>query len=178
MFPLKRSKSPPRLAVLCFFLAQFYIPWRFGSQIMSTLSDLVTSFLINDSFNDAQIYHSLFPQPKIYQQYISFFHPIWLIGCFFFFFFKSFSFFPDKVDNSTGSYTHRNSIITKSVEKLNPNLVFSYFNVVQFSVTFVKGETPFRSKLTFSLSTYCSKEKNVISKFKLIPNTLECGFKQ
>lgn len=141
---------------------------------MSTLSHLVTSFLINDSFNDAQIYHSLFPHPKIYQQYISFVTQFDLQAIFK----KSFSFFPDKVDNSTGTYTHRNSIITKLEEELIPNLVLSYFNVGQFSVTFVKGKTYFRPNLTFNLSAYCSKEMNVISKFKLIPNTLECGFKQ
>ena len=37
--------------------SQFYILWQFGSHIMSTLSDLVTSSFIHDSLNDTQINH-------------------------------------------------------------------------------------------------------------------------
>lgn len=74
VFPGKLSRSPHRPVMLCLFLSQFYILWRFGSQIMSTLSALVTSFLISDSFNDAQIYHSLSPSPK-YTNSIYYFSP-------------------------------------------------------------------------------------------------------
>lgn len=95
---------------------------------MSALSDLVTSFLIHDSLNDTQIYHSLFPHSKIYQHCIPSFIQLDLKAIF---------------KNHSRSVQTRLIIqlelTSTGIQKLSsldeiliPNLVFSYFNAGQF----------------------------------------------
>lgn len=141
-------------------------------------SDLVTSFLTHDSLNDTQIYHSLFSHSKIYQHCIpSFIHlDLQAIS-----FYLSHSVQTSLIIQleliSTGIQS-----LSNLEEKLLPNLVFFYFNAGPFvwnlSVTFfLKDRIDLTTNLNFNLSAYYSKEMNVIPMFKLIPDTLECGFK-
>jgi hypothetical protein len=69
-----------------------------------------------------------FPIPK-YTNIVYHHSPNLLTG----YFFKLFTFCPDKVDNLAGTYSYRNSIIIKLEEKLIHNLVLFYFNAGHFS---------------------------------------------